>query len=226
MPRRDQVAVAVFGTWMIIGLFIDGWAHENDKPETFFSPWHGVLYSGFAAAILFFFLVGQLERRSGIRQRMELLTLAGFLLFGAGGSADFFWHTVFGIEANLEALLSPTHLMLMTGGLLMLTGPIRSVYNSSERSPSFRQFAPTLVTITLATALVSFFLLYLSAFHVVTRSYQVYAISSNVDFLAQAHGSRRFWCRTPCFSGRSSSSSDAGTLRPVPSQRCSPGWLC
>jgi hypothetical protein len=40
----------VFGLWTILGLFLDGWAHSHGKPESFFSPWHGVLYSGFFAA--------------------------------------------------------------------------------------------------------------------------------------------------------------------------------
>lgn len=31
------------------------------------------------------------------------------------------WHQVFGIEVDTAALLSPTHLLLMTGGLLMAT---------------------------------------------------------------------------------------------------------
>src|SRR3546814_7325652 len=50
-PRERTVAVA-FGIWMVVGLFLDGWAHDNNKPESFFTPWHGVLYSGFAAATL------------------------------------------------------------------------------------------------------------------------------------------------------------------------------
>ena len=49
--RRDERAVAFFGTWMLFGLFLDGWAHQAEKPETFFSPWHGILYSGFVAAV-------------------------------------------------------------------------------------------------------------------------------------------------------------------------------
>ena len=53
LDRRDQTLAALFGLWMIVGLFLDGWAHDNQKPESFFTPWHGVLYSGFTAAALF-----------------------------------------------------------------------------------------------------------------------------------------------------------------------------
>ena len=40
------------GTWLVLGVFVDGWAHFN-RPglETFFTPWYAVLYSG--AALLF-----------------------------------------------------------------------------------------------------------------------------------------------------------------------------
>src|ERR1700719_3058532 len=36
--------------WGIGGLFLDGWAHANlPQLETFFTPWHAVLYSGYLA---------------------------------------------------------------------------------------------------------------------------------------------------------------------------------
>ena len=49
--------------------------------------------------------------------------LGGILVFFAGGVGDLLWHTVFGIEEDLEALLSPTHLIFATGGSLMAVGP-------------------------------------------------------------------------------------------------------
>jgi hypothetical protein len=41
------------GTWLMIGLFVDGWAHNNlgEALETSFTPWNAVFYSGFAAAV-------------------------------------------------------------------------------------------------------------------------------------------------------------------------------
>lgn len=36
------------------------------------------------------------------------------------------WHSRFGIEAGIEALLSPTHLVLALGGMLMVSGPLRA----------------------------------------------------------------------------------------------------
>lgn len=47
------------------------------------------------------------------------LALAGVLLFAAGGVLDLLWHTLFGIEADLDALLSPTHLKLALAAMLI-----------------------------------------------------------------------------------------------------------
>src|SRR5262245_57613784 len=90
---RASAAIAFFGTWMVAGLFVDGWAHEHQKPETFFTPWHALLYSGFGAAVLWFMYQGRRGRGASV----DRLTLAGFLLFGASAVGDFAWHTLFGI---------------------------------------------------------------------------------------------------------------------------------
>ncbi|HEX7167150.1 MAG TPA: hypothetical protein VF230_09235 [Acidimicrobiales bacterium] len=161
--RREAWALAGFGTWMIVGLFLDGWAHRESKPESFFSPWHGVLYSGFAAAVLWFAVQA---RRAGERSAVEdRAGTLGMALFAGGAIGDFVWHQVFGIEADLETLLSPTHLLLMTGGLLMLTAPIRWAWTSDDVGdrPTMGTFAPVLVGTTLTVSVVTFFFMYMSA---------------------------------------------------------------
>src|SRR6266540_947312 len=51
MGWRGDLVTAVLGAWLVGGAFLDGWAH-NTRPglETFFTPWHAVLYSGYAAS--------------------------------------------------------------------------------------------------------------------------------------------------------------------------------
>jgi hypothetical protein len=44
--------VALGGLWLIGGLHLDGWAHHHIRLDTFFSPWHAVLYSGFGVTAL------------------------------------------------------------------------------------------------------------------------------------------------------------------------------
>ena len=53
------------------------------------------------------------------------------------------WHQVFGIEANIEALLSPTHLILAVGSALIVTGPLRAAWlRSPARTPSLPALLP------------------------------------------------------------------------------------
>ena len=174
--RREEWAVAVFGTWMITGLFLDGWSHGANKPETFFSPWHGILYSGFVAAVIWFSIEG---RRSGGRAtagitNVNRLTTVGLVVFITGAIGDGIWHEIFGVEADLEALVSPSHLLLFFGGFLMVTGPLREAAArrraGEEERPTWGQWAPQAMTLTLSTALVGFFTQYLSPFEGVAGS--------------------------------------------------------
>jgi hypothetical protein len=132
--RYDTVAVILNG-WFVCGLYLDGWAHIHvPSLETFFTPWHGVLYAGYFASALF--LAGTLLYR--VRHDLSLgslltamplgygLSLIGAGIFLFGGVGDLIWHELFGIEANVEALLSPTHLVLALGGTLISTGPLRA----------------------------------------------------------------------------------------------------
>ena len=56
----------------------------------------------------------------------------GALIFAAGGMTDLIWHTIFGIEAGVEALLSPTYLVLALGLGLIASGPVRAAWRRSE----------------------------------------------------------------------------------------------
>lgn len=169
LARNEEFLGMVFGLWTIIGLFLDGWAHNHQKPESFFSPWHGVLYSGFTAAALWAGLIVW-RRRSEGRSLFEtmppghLASLLGFALFGIGAVGDLVWHEIFGIEANIEALLSPTHLLLLAGGSIALSAPLRTLLRASKVEVSRKEFLPALLSLTLLTAVGAFFLGYLSPF--------------------------------------------------------------
>lgn len=153
----------------MVGLLVDGYMHNTrgDQLESFLTPWHGLLYSGFLASALW--IVGPMFTETGpIRERAKALPdgyalgALGALIFGLGGMADSVWHTLLGIEVDIEALLSPPHLVLFTGAILILTTPARAAWHRSERSPSLRSFAPALASVTLSTLLVGFFFMYAS----------------------------------------------------------------
>lgn len=86
------------------------------------------------------------------------LSLLGVALFMLGGVGDMLWHLAFGIEVNVEALLSPTHLLLALGGSLMVTGPIRVAMRPGEGMNRW----PALVSLAFLLSLLTFFSAYAS----------------------------------------------------------------
>src|SRR5215208_4191933 len=167
----DDLAAALLGTWVVGGLFLDGWAHVNQPGlETFFSPWHGVFYLGFLVSTVVLARLVTRHQRGRFDPALVPagygLGLVGVAMFVAGGVADGVWHTMFGIEVGVAALLSPSHLLLLGGGLLMVTSPVRSAWSSPQltaRAPALA-LLPALWATALTTAVVLFFFQYLSAF--------------------------------------------------------------
>lgn len=150
--------LALFSTWTVIGLFVDGWAHNAGKPEDFFTPWHAVLYSGFLCGVGYFVLR---EVRTGERAApVDRLVPLGVAGFAAGAVGDGIWHTIFGVENDVEALLSPTHLLLMVSGLAIVSAPARAWRDRPARG--LTAFLPAVVSVTLSLAVVAFFLQFAS----------------------------------------------------------------
>ncbi|MGI8875707.1 MAG: hypothetical protein ACR2KP_15575 [Egibacteraceae bacterium] len=181
--RRDAVTAAL-AAWLIGGLLLDDYIHNTrgDQLESFFTPWHGVLYSGFAACALWIALP-MVEHDGRLRARLAALPdgyalgLLGAAIFAVGGVVDAVWHNMLGIEVDLEALLSPPHLVLFAGAMLVVTTPARAAWRRAGGSPNLRAFAPALVSVTLATVLVSFFFMYASGlydFHATARFVSVF----------------------------------------------------
>ena len=99
---RSDWLMSIMGFLFVAGLYVDGWAHAHGRVDnTFFTPWHAVLYSGyFINAVL---LVGTLfiNHARGLSWQKALpagyeLSLLGVPLFGIGGVGDMSWHTLFG----------------------------------------------------------------------------------------------------------------------------------
>jgi hypothetical protein len=130
-PADGRFAWLVTGahTWILVGLFLDGWFHQNGPEfESFFTPWHAVLYSGVLATIVVHVL--EQRRLGGMPPGYVPSLLAGPTVLLAG-AIDGVWHTLFGVEADLNALLSPPHLLLITAGTLVFAGPLRAALRAS-----------------------------------------------------------------------------------------------
>jgi hypothetical protein len=131
-------AMVVVCAWFQLGAYLDAWAHTHRPDlETFFTPWHAVLYSGFLATAALTGMALVRNRAGGRPWRRALpagygLSLVGVLVFGVGGVADMVWHVLFGIEADVEALLSPSHLLLALGSTLIFAGPLRAAWSRAD----------------------------------------------------------------------------------------------
>lgn len=165
--RFDWV-MAILVVWLIGGIHVDGWAHQHvPSLETFFTPWHALFYSAFGVIACFLtinLLVNHFKRGYAWTKALPAgyeLSFIGVVLFMFGGVGDMLWHTILGIEVNVEALLSPTHLLLAIGGFLIASGPFRAAWKRAGGSGfSLPQLLPMLLSITMTFSIFTFFTQY------------------------------------------------------------------
>jgi hypothetical protein len=169
--RTEDVIAAIFATWMIGGGLLDAWAHVHvtDELESFATPYHAVLYSGYLAVAVWTFVLAYRRRGDDpywwIRRFPAGYRLGaiGAVMFLLGGVADAIWHQFFGVEADLEAILSPSHFVLNVAGVLMVTSPLRSWWAEGIGVSRVRAATGSLGA-ALGTCAAGFFLVYASAF--------------------------------------------------------------
>jgi hypothetical protein len=158
--------VAALSTTFVGGLFLDGWAHTHGRvDQSFFTPWHAVFYASYAviASALVGALFGHRARGHPWWRAFPAgygLSLLGALVFAAAGAGDLLWHLLFGIEAGVQAILSPTHLGLALGMGLMVSGPVRATWRRVGPASGWLAQAPTIVALTSMLSVLTFFTMY------------------------------------------------------------------
>ncbi|MHA6796490.1 hypothetical protein ACVGVM_23710 [Pseudonocardia bannensis] len=166
--RRTDVVTTVLSVWFVLGLFLDAYAHANvPQLESFFTPWHAVFYSGFAATggwVLWTVYRNSEQGRRGI-SAVPLgygMTMVALPVFAVSGAADMAWHTIFGVETTTDIFFSPSHLGLIASMIVILTSPFRSAWSNPALGarPSLRALAPAVWTLAFAATLVLLFLTY------------------------------------------------------------------
>lgn len=163
--RRFDILALAGIAWLLAGLFLDGWAHNNRLPDSFWTVWHAIFYSGYAA--LAATVVGAIAlRRPLVASWREAVprgygpAAAGIIAFGVGGIADLLWHTAFGVEVGNDALLSPSHLLLGLGMFLLVSGPLLADLGRRDHSPSLVRRLPAVLSLTAIFLLLTFFTMY------------------------------------------------------------------
>lgn len=165
---RTNLVTALLGVWFTVGLMLDAWAHNNLVDlETFFTPWHGVFYSGFVATAGWIAWTSREALRDGMAAIPAGYRPAAFAVvgFAFAGSGDALWHTIFGIEQDIKILFSPTHLALAVTMLVIVTTPLRAAWadRSLPDRPGLRRLLPAVIAISLAATLALLFLQYSNA---------------------------------------------------------------
>ena len=161
--RGFDLAALALAAWVLLGGYVDGIAHVHGATDdTFFTPFHLLLYSGMLVKGVF--LAGaQLRNVSRGHAWLQALprgylpSLAGVALMALAGFLDFLWHTAFGIEADIEAALSPPHLLLAFSALVFMSGPLRALWGRAEAQRGWVQLFPAIASALLVVSIFSLF---------------------------------------------------------------------
>ncbi len=152
--------IALAGVWIVTGLFIDAHQHLFLAVESFFNPWHMTMYSGavFAAVVLGVYTFGDYRKTGSFWKAIPAgysQSVVGVAALLVGGALDFVWHSIYGFEHQLDLLVSPPHLFLLTGLFFLITGPVRSAMRRAN-APNLFQQLPMLISLGLAIEIVQF----------------------------------------------------------------------
>jgi hypothetical protein len=142
-----DLLTGIVGLVLAAGFLLDNWAHLHIPIETFFTPYHAVFYSAMVAGTVILALTARRNHKLGYRGGDVLpaayqSALWGVPVFFAGGIGDLIWHTFFGVEDRIEAVTSPTHLIIGLGVLLVTGAPIRSALEQRASLRSLRAQLP------------------------------------------------------------------------------------
>lgn len=157
--------------WGVVASYMDGWAHNRDKADSFFTWWHLNLYSSLGGMSLFVGYTAWKNHKRGFPWVSSFPagyehTVLGMVLFGIGGFGDMIWHGLFGIEPGNEALVAPMHLILATGGGLIIVGLLSSAWQSAENQdiPDWMKMLFLAVPIAYLLSMVTFMSQFYHAF--------------------------------------------------------------
>jgi hypothetical protein len=118
---------ATGGSWDITN-------HLLNKPESFFSAPHAMLYAGVASAVLgclvMFRASKSLHSSYASLNTSTKLVIAGIAMLVIAGPVDFAWHSAFG----LDGLLSPPHFVLLMGMVISSLGSLYGIILCTDRN--------------------------------------------------------------------------------------------
>jgi hypothetical protein len=169
---RERWVLLIASAWLVSGLQLDAYAHATTPElETFWTPWHGVLYSGIAASglTLVWLMRPRLPMIPTYRTLLALpnalrIPMVGMALLLVGGGVDTLWHNIFGIEQGLEIFVSPSHEFIILGMVLVAAGPALMLSTQPGRRLSAGDGTLATISALLSALPVHIYSLHASAF--------------------------------------------------------------
>jgi hypothetical protein len=166
---RDNMIASLLSVLLALGLFLDGWNHINlqeGRLGPFLTPWHYGLYAGFTVTALWVLTRNQRRGHWSLAAipRGYGAALVGMGLATIATAGDAVWHTEFGVEVGVTRVISPFHLFLFLAGFLLVSSAFRAAWHSNTPASvkRLRTFLPTILSLSIATALVAYFFQYAS----------------------------------------------------------------
>jgi hypothetical protein len=162
-PAFD-VTFAAVTLLAILGLWLDIWSHVTyGADQSIFSEYHLLFYTATVMAGLFLAYTGVTNLLAGYRWTDALpvgysLSLAGIIFFGIDGVIDLTSHAIWGFEVGLEALNSPTHILLFLGIFVFASGPIRAEVARQRRGEplTFVRLVPLVLSVVATLSAITF----------------------------------------------------------------------
>ena len=152
-------------SWVIAGIFLVGRAYNRvPAPDSLFSPWHLILYSGLAANVIGVYAslaisyLRTRDWRQALSTSYKLYSL-GLAIILVGGLIGLAWQQFFGIGKSIRSLPSPAHLALALGIVLIMIGPLYSAWQQTagKLTRSWARMLPVLLSLTYAFSMITFF---------------------------------------------------------------------
>ena len=148
--RALDTLVGIASLWISYAFFIDAWSHATEPVETFFTWSHGLIYGGMLLLIV---VLVAMRKQIPQSYRIPMIGVPVFLLGGAG---DMLWHHFFGIEEGVDIILSPTHLTIGFGLMLVSSGPIFSALRHRRELRTLLDYVPMLLSLASWMVMVHF----------------------------------------------------------------------
>ncbi len=157
--------MVVLASWAIAGIFLVGRAYNRvPAPDSLFSPWHLILYSGLVANVIGVYtsLAVSYLRERDWKQALSTsykLYSSGLAIILFGGLIGLVWRQLFSIDESIRSLPSPVHLALALGGVLIMIGPLYSAWQRStgNLNRNWASMLPVLLSLTYAFSIITFF---------------------------------------------------------------------